>query len=147
MYKTFDAEDYIKQCLAIVNNLPETIQKSLDTLSEITKTNAKSSTLFKNRTGKLRSSIEITKAGLFKNIIGTKVSYAKYLEFGNHQNGPWIYPKRAKALRFVIDGKVIFAKRVRSHGPLPFLGKAVQLAESFIPDLFHSDIQTLIKRS
>jgi len=145
----FDADDYIKHIKQIVNELPGTIQHTLDTVSEIVQTNAKSSTLFKNRTGRLRSSIEVTKVSLFKNMIGTKVSYAGYVEFGNRPNGTgmYIYPKRAKFLKFTINGKTIFARRVRSHGPLPFLGNAVKLGESFIPDLFLEDIQRLINRT
>jgi hypothetical protein len=48
-------------------------------------------------------------------------SFSGYLEYGNPYEGFIIRPVNAKALRFVINGKVIFSKSVRAHGPLPFL--------------------------
>lgn len=46
-----------------------------------------------------------------------------------------IYPKRAKALRFEIDGRVIFAKWVRAQGPRPWLGPALEDAEPILREM------------
>lgn len=73
-------------------------------------------------------------------------SYAGYVEFGNGPPGGKIYPKRAKALRFVIDGKVLFRKWVRTSKPRPFMGNARTLMVSFIPDLFNSSIGRMIQK-
>lgn len=58
-------------------------------------------------------------------VIGTNVPYAKYHEFGT---GPWIYPARAKVLRFLPrgGGVYVFARRVRGVPATAFLKNAVQ---------------------
>ena len=47
--------------------------------------------------------------------VGTNVSYGKAHQLGGTSHIParTIIPKTAKALRFVIDGKVVFAKKVK----------------------------------
>lgn len=54
-------------------------------------------------------------------VVENTKSFSGYLEYGNPSEGFIITPVNAKALRFVINGKVIFTKSVRAHGPLPFL--------------------------
>jgi hypothetical protein len=50
--------------------------------------------------------------------------YASYIEYGTRAHGP----VRARALRFVIGGRVIFARRVRGIRPRKFLYKATWAA-------------------
>lgn len=58
--------------------------------------------------------------------VGTNANYAKPLEFGR---GP-ITPKQAEALRFEIDGEVVFAQRVEGHPPYPFFRPALREFEA-----------------
>lgn len=70
------------------------------------------------RTGTLRRSITarvIRGGATITGLVGTNVVYARIHEFGGTVQVPEIVPVRAKALRFVIDGKVIFARRTRAH--------------------------------
>lgn len=64
-------------------------------------------------TGYLRNSITpiVTKDSA---IVGTNVEYAPLHQFGGKVEIParLIIPKKKKVLRFVVDGKVIFAKKV-----------------------------------
>jgi hypothetical protein len=137
---------FSKALSGIRSELPSVIERSLTTLAEIGATNAKSSRIFKNRTGNLRKNIKFTVDGEYARSVIADTGYAFYVEFGNNQKGDKIYPKRAKALRFVIDGEVIFRKWVKSHGPLPFLGPARELVVSMAPVILGGDVERLIQK-
>lgn len=139
-----DAMSLIESLQRIQAELPGAINRALDGLSEIAVSNAKSSTLFKGN-GPLRKTIAFKKAGEFARDVIAPVSYAAYVEFGNNQNGPIIRPKNARALRFRINGKIVFRKWVRAHGPLPFMNNARIHSMKFIPDLFNIEINRIIK--
>src|SRR5690554_5921048 len=61
------------------------------------------------RTGQLAASIRLLRPGRTSALFGTKLSYAKYVEYGR---GP-VRPKRAKALRFKAGGSYIYVKYAR----------------------------------
>ena len=76
----------------------------------------------RNITGTLRRSIlaspKVADSG--NAILGTvsadpSVPYARIQEYGGTVNIPEIVPRRARALRFVVNGRTVFAKRVRAH--------------------------------
>lgn len=60
--------------------------------------------------------------------------YAFYLEEGNNQRGDYIYPKRSKLLRFKINGKTIFAPRVKAYLGKHLFEKSVNEAEPRMQD-------------
>lgn len=73
------------------------------------------------RTGNLlrniRQSVEV---GSNRQVIGrvfvaAGAPYGRIHEYGGTIQIPEIFPVKAKALRFMIDGHVVFAKRVRAH--------------------------------
>jgi hypothetical protein len=113
-----------------------TINEALDEIAEIAQQKAKSTTLFGgSATGGLRGSINIHKNGSFSRMVLAEKDYAGYVEYGNNQKGPYIYPIKAKALHFWINGREIFAKKVRSHGPLPFMNDAKEYTIKKIPGI------------
>lgn len=64
--------------------------------------------------GRLAGSWKLEKRSRLLSVVGTSVKYALAQNYGLD---PFtIYPRRKKALRFVINGKVIFAKRVNHPG-------------------------------
>ncbi|GAB6066019.1 hypothetical protein JCM9492_11110 [Aquifex pyrophilus] len=71
---------------------------------------------FKRRSGFLRSSVVA-----FDNKVVAGAEYAPFVEFGTRPHV--ILPRRKRALRFIKDGKEIFAKRVNHPGskPYPFM--------------------------
>lgn len=82
------------------------------------------------RTGLLRSKIYVRMIGAFSAVLGDPVEYASAVENGATIQRPEIRPKRAKALRFVVGGKVVFAKRVKARTirvpAYPFLWPALE---------------------
>lgn len=86
-------------------------------------------------TGRLRDSIGYQIVG-DTIVISSPLDYAQYQEFGTGSRGevptgPYVIePKRAKALRFQVNGRTVFAKRVVHPGvaPKPFLRPATRYA-------------------
>ena len=85
------------------------------------------------QTGKLRRSIYAKideSAGRVEGRIGTKVPYAKFweLEEGQFASGHirHIRPTKAKALRFTVNGRVVYSQHVQQEGPRPFLRVALK---------------------
>lgn len=87
------------------------------------------------RTGRLRDSIQILERREEQVSVGPTVDYVKHVVRGT---GPHeILPRRARALRFEMDGQVVFAKRVQHPGTEPkrFVeDTALQISE-VLPDL------------
>lgn len=82
------------------------------------------------RTGLLRSKIYARLLNAFSGVLGDPVEYASAIEKGATIQRPEIRPKKAKALRFTVGGKVVFAKRVKAHAiripAYPFLWPALE---------------------
>jgi hypothetical protein len=91
---------------------------------------------FKDHTGKLRSGIVAeyirSSDSSARWDIVSKMKYSKFVEQGTRPHV--IVPVRALALRFVINGQVIFARKVNHPGskPYPFMGPAYLKAEGVI---------------
>ena len=68
------------------------------------------------RTGRLRSSVKAVVRDKFSFGVSSNVIYARIHEIGGRTRPYVIRPKRAKALRFTIGGKTIFAKSVKHPG-------------------------------
>lgn len=71
--------------------------------------------------------------------------YAPFLEYGNNEHGAFIYPVHGKALHFFINGTEVFAKKVKSHGPLPFMEQAANQLEQELPGIFEEEFDKIIK--
>ncbi|MEM2177034.1 MAG: HK97 gp10 family phage protein [Archaeoglobaceae archaeon] len=68
------------------------------------------------RTGRLVQSIQ-KHVGRLSAQVGTDVEYAIYVEFGTRPHE--IRPVHARALRFEVDGRIVFAARVWHPGTIP----------------------------
>lgn len=81
-------------------------------------------------TGRLRSSIRADPPRLFtlrpSVRVGSDLDYAEWVHDGTRPHT--IRPRRAKALRFVVGGRVVYAKVVQHPGtrPRPFLDRALR---------------------
>ena len=69
------------------------------------------------RTGAYSESIFAEKVGDLKFIFGSRSPYAAPIEFGSMPH--FILPRRGTALRFEVDGEVVFAKYVMHPGTAP----------------------------
>lgn len=80
-------------------------------------------------TGHLRSQISVDLVpapGGWAVRITADTPYARFHHDGNfHRQGAYIRPVRARALRFQVGGRVVFAAKVRSFRGNPFLQRAL----------------------
>ncbi|MCP4569889.1 MAG: HK97 gp10 family phage protein [FCB group bacterium] len=90
-----------------------------------------------SKTGHMRGSVQFPQK--FKTLgfkIAIKAAYWIYVQFGSGLHGPHnkaysIFPKRKKALKFVVSGKTVFAKYVTNHPgqkPNPFVDRGLDRA-------------------
>ena len=86
------------------------------------------------KAGKLARSIGSTVEGN-RALVGVKVDYARFLEWGTRPHE--IKPRHARALRFVIRGRVVFARRVWHPGIRPrlFVLSAAEALRAELDDL------------
>ncbi len=82
------------------------------------------------RTGRLRDSIILRRAGEAEYVVEATAPYAGYVEYGSRPHT--IEPRRARALRIAAEGEVVFARRVRHPGsaPRPFWRPALERVEA-----------------
>lgn len=115
------------------NNLDREVENGLQELAEFAQKHASETNLFKTSgQGGLRDSIKIIKSGdRVREVLADK-PYAHYVEYGR---GP-VEAKNAKALRFRINGELVFAKRVGPADPKPFMQQARDAAEAEAPIIF-----------
>jgi len=89
------------------------------------------------KSGKMRRSIRKTVLGLEVKI-GPTVPYAVFVEEGTVAHD--IYPVNARALRFEVAGKVVFAMHVRHPGtkPQPFVRETLEETRKIVPRFWRS---------
>jgi hypothetical protein len=137
-----DARKFIQR---LIRELPKTVDKALDEIGDVAYHSVINTTRFKNYGNSgLRGATKIIPNGEYSREILSDKPYAFWVEEGNNQKGPYIYPVRAQALHFFIDGEEIFAKKVRSHGPLPYFTDAHNDVETHAHHIIENEINNLI---
>lgn len=140
-----DITDFAASCEHLIANLAGAMDTALDKIGKIGQASAAGSTLYKGN-GNLRKNIKYVENGQFTKSVVADTPYAGYVEFGNNQQGSIIHAKNAKALRFVVNGEVIFRKWVRAHGPLPFMAKAREDMIQATPGILRDMFEDLVRR-
>ncbi len=139
-----DASDLINALQQIVSDLPSALESTLNDIGKIGETHAKNTKLFKG--DKLRQNTKFISEGEFTKAVLADTPYAGYVEFGNNQQGDKIYPKQAKALRFEVEGQVIYRKWVKAHGPLPFMKQARDEMVAQAPRIIETHLTNLFNK-
>lgn len=137
-------EDFFEALQRFSDQLPKTISDVVSELGEIGTQAAQNTDLFKNN-GPLKRATGFIRNGEWSGKVLANKPYAYYLEYGNDPGGGFIFPKNAKALRFKINGETIFAKKVKAHGPLPFMDKARKTVINRVPGVVEYQLSQLIK--
>lgn len=96
---------------AIIERAERALPRIIDFLAEAIEVYAWA--LAPRRTGRLASGIRRGGTGL-QRYVTVGAPYAAYVEYGTRPHV--IYPRRARALRFVVDGEVVYAKYVHHPG-------------------------------
>lgn len=110
---------------------------------------ARTTRAFKDRTGHLRGSIRHGVRAPFSHFVragGNGARHALFVEGGTQPHA--IVARRKKFLRFVQNGHVRFAKRVKHRGTKPtrFMQSARDAAENAATGFFERDVSDAIRR-
>lgn len=73
-------------------------------------------------------------------VVDNTKHYAKYVEFGRG----WVFPIRALALHFWIDGKEIWAKASKPMAAQDFMGVSIAHSIPVFKDIFNKHLKQLI---
>lgn len=129
-----DGSAFRKSIRAARKRLASLVLKAVRRAAELTRTHAKASKLFKDRTHKLRRSIQAPLVVGGTNpaaLVDVTSKHAAWIEYGNgfRTNADYIYPKKHPFLVFTVDGRKIVTRRVRTSKPRPFMAEARKSAE------------------
>lgn len=97
------------------------------------------------KSGLLRKNIEY-KYSPISAMIFPRQGYAVFVEEGTGLYGPrhsYIVPKNAKALKFKINGKVIYAKRTKGMKANPFVKRTAEKSAPIINKIFDDMLEEI----
>ena len=124
----FNVGPFVASVKAAEKKLARDVIQAIKKSAETARDHAKATSLFKNRTGELRSKIKVRWAGSYHAQTHTgDTKHAAWVEYGNGFRRPgqeYIYPKKAKFLRFEINGQTFFRRRVKHSKPRPYMAEA-----------------------
>ena len=130
----------------LISSLIPTVEKSLDKIAQVAVDHVKSTTLFKGSPDSgIRANTIIIKDGQLSRTVLANKFYAFYLEEGNNQKGPYIYPVKAKALHFKVNGEDVFCKRAKTHEGYHFMEAAFKHTMSVANNIINEDLGRIIK--
>jgi hypothetical protein len=130
---TVDLSGFRRMAARTVQILTNEVRDAAQAAAEDGAQEARTVGRFKDRTGKLRAGIVarfVSDSGQSARWeIVSKAKYSKFVEQGTRPH--IIVPVRATALRFVVNGNVVFARKVNHPGnaPIAFMGPAYLKAE------------------
>ena len=138
MIKGFD------QLLTNLKQLEEVCEATLIEAGNLAVDIARSTTLFHHGNA-FDEGIKFIQHNKYQGTVVSEASYSEWLEYGNNEQGPFIYPVTAKALHFFINGEEIFVSKVKSHGPLPFMEQTENIILNELPTIFERNRTRLAK--
>jgi hypothetical protein len=126
------------------NLIPQALEEAVNELGEFGIQQARSANLFK-ASDAFKANIKSNPINKFELEVESHSPHSYWLEEGNNQKGAYIYPVNGKVLRFQVGGKTVFAKKVRAHGPLPFMSNAKDEVEKKYVEIVEKHLNGIIK--
>jgi HK97 gp10 family phage protein len=125
----------LKELKRTLERIPEQVRSVLEDLTR--ETYEKAVQYAPERTGFLRRNIRMSVEGLTGRVI-SQAPYSAYVEFGTRPH--MIFPRRARALRFEVGGRTVFARYVHHPGTRGqfFMRRALQDALNRLSDFFRA---------
>lgn len=108
---------------------------------------AEGTSLFQDKTGKLRASIRQRTTGRFEGQLYTlpRAKHATFIENGTRRHT--ILPKRGTHLKFKAGGRTVFARKVEHPGtkPRPFMNAAARVEDTLLRNALQSLVSFLVR--
>lgn len=127
----------------IIKGIEKAAEETVPVAAQFAKTAALNTTKFKV-SDTFRSATNFHPLSKLSGFVSTDKDYAYWLEEGNNQKGDYIYPRTAKALHWKSGGNDVFAKRVKAHGPLTYMGDAADKLDDEIEHIFLNELTKII---
>lgn len=127
----FDGAAFRVSIRALHAELRRAAQRGLKDAIEAAANSARETPLFNDVTGALRKSIT-ERVGDLEGDVSANAKHARFVECGTDPHE--IKPKRKQALRFIQNGRVVFATRVMHPGTKarPFMGTAADVGQQVL---------------
>ena len=139
-----EASDCLRNLKSIERRILDVVRIGIGTAVKVAYRNVRESTLFKDRTGELRGTLDIIDTGAWSKRLIAPAKYAKYVNDGTKPHV--ILPKNGGFLRFVIAGRVIFAKKVNHPGTAkrPFMENAADAGGQAMKIAFENGVEQAV---
>jgi hypothetical protein len=109
-----DASECLRNLATIERRVLDSARVGMAEVAKIAYRSAKESTLFNDRTGEMRGTMDIVDLGAYKKRLIFRAAHAKWVNDGTRAH--LIMAKPGGLMRFVIGGRVFFAKVVHHPG-------------------------------
>ena len=121
-----DAKDALRTLATIERRILNAARIGISDVAKIAYRSARETSLFKDRTGELRGTLDIVDTGAYTKRLIARAKHSVYVEKGTKAHE--IVARAGGVLRFVIGGRVVYARRVNHPGtqPRPFMDNAAQ---------------------
>jgi len=142
---SIDASEFLRNLATIERRVLDSARLGMAQVAKVAYRNAKETTLFKDRTGELRGTMDIVDRGAYSKRLIFRAKHAKFVNDGTKKHV--ILPKNAPFLRFVIGGRVIFAKKVNHPGTAkrPVLENAAAAGSQAMSVILHEGAENAVK--
>lgn len=123
---SFDAKEALRTLATIERRVLDAARVGIADVAKVAYRSAKETTLFKDRTGELRGTLDIVDTGAYTKRVIARAKHSVFVENGTKAHT--ILPKNGGLLRFTIGGRVVYARRVSHPGTeaRPFMDNAAQ---------------------
>lgn len=119
-----EASEFLRHLATIERRVLDAARIGISEVAKVAFRAAKDTTLFKDRTGKLRGSLAIVDTGAYSRRLVARADHGVYVNSGTKPHE--IRPRNGKTLRFVSAGQTVFARKVKHPGTSkrPFMDNA-----------------------
>lgn len=113
---SIDASECLRNLATIERRVLDVGRVGIADVVKVAYRSAKETTLYRDQTGELRGTTDIVDTGAYSKRLIWRAKHARFLTEGTKAHGP----VNAKMMRFVIGGRVVYAKWVRGISKRPF---------------------------
>lgn len=139
-----DASDCLRNLKTVERRILDVPRVQLQEVAKVAYRAARSTTLFKDRTGELRGTIDIVDKGAYWKRVIARARHGRFIEEGTKAHV--ILPRRGRFLKFVVGGHTVFARKVNHPGTAkrPFMANAAAAGGQAMRVLFDEGIAKAI---
>lgn len=121
-----DGSDCLRDLRTVERRILDVPRVQLNEVARVAYRSAKSTTLFKDRTGELRGTLDIVDKGAYWKRVIARARHGRFIEEGTKPHV--ILPRTARFLKFFVGGRTVYARKVNHPGTAkrPFMWTAAQ---------------------